>query len=904
MKRINSLVVIMLLGVFLAQGSFSQQSLRLSDLQTDEATGFKQMLIQFDDQQNKLDPNTKGWKPLARYMEFNRSRLTSLGELPETSVFFEALQAVQQEKKAQSSLKNGVAWSPVGPIERPESMSAAPSHGMGRINCISFHPTDPNTYWVGVAQGGVWKTTDGGETYMPLTDDLPIMRVSDIAVNPNNPDNLFLSVCDYAYIGVALNTDGRKRHTHYGIGVYRTDDGGVTWQPTGLTYEQNGLDATLIRRVLIDSDQSGVLLAGGVSGLFRSTDDGVTWTQVRDEVIWDLEQDFNDPKTVYVTTGRVRQVSGDDPMMLKTTDFGLTWNEMPIGFPAGDAVGRSEIGLTPETSDYIYVVSSDPDGGFYALYRSTDAGATWEVRNSYADERVNILHWYQGTGSGGQGWYDLAILVDPRDRERVFVGGINMWGSQNGGQTWSPCSYWVMYNGFTLHADQHQYKYNPLDNKYYACHDGGVARTSEIILGSWNNDYNWPTVWEERSNGMIITSFYRIGLSEMFPGYMIGGAQDNSTFYNRNGNWTNFIGGDGMDCMIHPDDPMVVWGSSQYGNLVRSDDGGNNFRGIRPTNSEDGGWTTPMVMDPNNPNTIFTGYGNVYRSTNKGNSWTKLSNFPIISGFGKPAIISALAIYPQDPNTIYAAKRMHIPHIATSSVWKTHDASHWENITEGLPDELYFTSLTVDDDNQNHVWVACGGFMEGSKVFESTDGGANWINVSHNLPNIPVNVVVHQNGSENDIVYIGTDAGVYYKVNGESAWTLYSTELPNVIISDLEIHYPSRKLYAATFGRGFWMVDLVEPVSTTDPDMYGETTLRTYPNPASDRLLVDMTGILAESVTMELITITGKRVRLMNRAVLNGELHYSLVINDLPAGAYFLRVWAGKEMRSTRVIKQ
>jgi len=892
------------LGGFILLNSLNLQAQSLLPVKTKSLSNFKEQLIQYDTWLNHSpDLSQKGWKAYARYIEFNRTRLNPDGTLPDQKLVMDALKEVQSEKLLCERMKNGAGWSPVGPIERPESTSSSPSHGMGRVNCIAFHPTDPLTYWVGVAQGGVWKTTDGGETYSPLTDQLPILRISDIAVNPNNPDNIFLSVCDYAYIGVALNTDGRKRHTHYGIGVYRTDDGGITWQPTGLTFEQNGYDATLIRRVLIHPTQPGVLLAGGVSGIFRSVDDGASWEKVRDVTVWDFEQDFNQGAVVYATTGRVRNVGGGPATMLKSNDFGVTWAELPIGFPADESIGRTEIGLTPESSDYIYVVATDPSGGFYALYRSIDAGATWEVRNSYQNEGLNILHWSKGNSTGGQGWYDLAILVDPKNKERLFVGGINMWTSSNGGQTWNPVTYWVMYHGFTLHADQHQYKYNPLDQKYYACTDGGVARTSEIIAGSWNDNYNWPTHWEERSNGMIITSFYRIGLSEMFPGYVIGGAQDNSTFYDRNGHWINFIGGDGMDCMIHPDDPSIVWGSSQYGSLVRSDDGGGGFKGIRPTSSEKGGWTTPMAMDQNNPNRIFTGYGNVYRSDNKGDSWTKLSNFPVISGYGKPAIISALALYPANSSTIYIAKRMHYPYITTSSVWATHNSNQWEEITAGLPDSLYFTALAVDDNDSLSVWITCAGFLNGAKVYHSSDGGHTWQNQSWNLPNIPVNVVVHQNGSNNDVVYIGTDAGVYYTYNGLNEWILYSTQLPNVIVSDLEIHYPTQKLFAGTFGRGIWMTDLVEPASGVNNPPFQNNTMEIYPNPASGFFNLRADGLQNHEVCVDLISITGSRVWSRNYQVSQQKLTAEVPVN-VPRGIYFVRLWDGKRLRTARITVQ
>lgn len=838
----------------------------------------------------------KGWKAYGRWIEMNRSRLNPDGNPADPSIFMGELKKVRAEKAASEQLKTGTGWSPVGPINKPPSANSSYSHGMGRINCIAFHPTNPDIYWIGVAQGGVWKTTDGGTTYTPLTDNLPILRVSDIAVNPKNPDNIFIAACDYAYIGVALDTDYRKRHTHYGIGVYKTTDGGITWTPTGLQYDQSELDKTLIRRIFYHPTQEGVLLAGGVSGIFKSLDDGDTWTLIHNDIIWDIEQDFNNGNVIYATTGTIRSVSGNPATMIKSTDFGNTWTTMNTGWPTDFSIGRTEIGLTPQSSDYVYVIAADPEGSFYALYRSTDAGTTWQTRTT-TSASGNILE-------ASQGWYDLAILVDPRDKERVFIGGLDMQVSENGGTTWTQSSFWVMSSDdFTLHADHHQYKYNPVDQKYYACHDGGVARTSEILPGS-RNDGKWATRWEERSNGMIITSFYRIGLCEMFPGYVVGGAQDNSTFYNRNGNWINFIGGDGMDCMINPDNPNIVYGSSQYGSLSRSDNGAGSTRYISPSGfgSNSCEWTTPIIQDLNNPNIIYTANNQIWKSNTMGNSWTQISNLPMAAGSSRPLKINALALYPKNGTAIYAAQRIHYEYNQPSRIWRTLDSgAHWQDVTAGLPDSLYFTSIAIDAADSLTAWVTCGGFLEGQKVYRTTDGGATWQNLSLNLPNIPVNVVVFQENDDNDIIYIGTDAGVYYYTAAGNTWQLYSNLLPNVIVSDLEIHEPTRKLYAGTFGRGIWMADLAQVGSGTNEELLATSRLTVFPNPAVDQITIDVEGITSSEVVVEIISVTGQQKYVKTETVTGNRLN--LTINpDLPQGLYFLRVWTGKNHLTSKFL--
>ena len=900
MKDYSVKTVFILMCLVLSAGAgLKAQMLMPPATATGDNYSFRDALRDYDRWvSNPANLETKGWKAYGRFMEFNRSRLNPDGNPAEASVFLREAVNVQAAKAADARMKSGHGWSPVGPEQRPPSVETYTSHGMGRINCIAFHPTNPLIYWIGVAQGGVWKTVDGGNSYQPLTDDLPILRISDIAVNPNNPDNIFISVCDYAYIGVALNTDSRKRHTHYGLGVYRTDDGGLNWRPTGLTFKEEELDASLIRRVLFHPTQPGVLLAAGVSGIFKSSDDGNTWRKVNTDVIWDFEQDFTYGTTVYATTGTIRSFGGGSATFMKSTDFGETWVKKNTNWPTDLSIGRTEIGLTPQNPDWIYVVAANPGGSFYGFYRSTDGGETWTARNTFEANGYNIL-------DNSQGWYDLAILVDPKNTNRVYVGALNMNATSDGGLTWTAVSNWVFSaDNFTLHADQHQFKYNPVDKHYYACHDGGVTRTDTIIPGT-RADGKWSTTWEERSNGMIITSFYRIGLCEMFPGYVVGGAQDNSSFYNRNGNWINFIGGDGMDCMINPDNPDIVYGSSQYGSLVRSDNGGGSFKGIRPNaGSERGEWTTPMIQDKNNPNIIFTGFGNVYKSVNKGDSYTKISSFPNVAGYNCPAEITALAMYPENNKTLYAASRIRYDYPTKTKLWATQNGgARWTNIIDGIPDSLYITSLAVNGSDSLDLWVAYGGLIPGQHVYRTKDGGATWTNMTLDLPNLPVNTVVHQEGYGNDVVYVGTDAGVYYYTEESGKWTLYSDLLPNVIISELEIHYPTRKLYAATFGRGIWMTDLVQGTSGTEPTGFVSGKMTVFPNPTRGSIRLQIDGIRTGEVRIEIISITGERV--YEETLPAGTGTISKQLNpDLVPGMYFLRASAGKQMLTERFIKQ
>ncbi|MEM8908584.1 MAG: hypothetical protein AAGD05_12105, partial [Bacteroidota bacterium] len=227
--------------------------------------------------QNHDLEQTKGWKWHQRWLNEQVIRSNVRGEMPDHRPLFEAASALAASKAQQAAQRN-TSWMPVGPNVHPVVPNDDFFRGMGRINTIAFHPTDPNTFWVGVAQGGVWKTTNSGTSWLPLTDNLPILRISDIAVDPNDPDVMYISVGDYAYLGISLNTTGSKRHTHYGMGVFKTTDGGQNWNPTGLQFDQLGEDASLIRRVFINPANSQELVAAGMPGIWRSSDAGATWT--------------------------------------------------------------------------------------------------------------------------------------------------------------------------------------------------------------------------------------------------------------------------------------------------------------------------------------------------------------------------------------------------------------------------------------------------------------------------------------------------------------------------------------------------------------------------------------------------------------------------------------------------
>jgi photosystem II stability/assembly factor-like uncharacterized protein len=874
-----------------------------------EKPGLPELQASFQDfvKANDLD-ETKGWKWYRRWEQFHGQRANPDGSIADDRIFMnEAIKVAAMKKKMAATKDANSSWLPYGPNALPTSPNSVSGHGMARINCIEFHPTDPNTFWVGVAQGGVWKTTNSGQSWTPLTDELPILRISDIEVNPQDPDEMYIAVGDFEYIGVSLALDDRKRHSHFGLGVYKTMDGGVTWNPTGLAFNQTQFDNSLIRKIVLHPTDDQQVVAAGVDGIFRSTDAGASWTTVLDSLVWDMEMDTVNIGTIYAATGYVGTLQEGNAGIYKSIDFGLTWTLLNTGIPAQGLVQRVNIEIAPSNPDILYAVSCDMVDGFYAMYRSIDGGATWTVQSDFNDG-VNILEWYGGSGSGGQGTYDLAMVIDPVNSDRVFVGGVNMWGSDDGGATWDGCSYWVNYYGTSIHADQHQYRFNGVDGKWYVCNDGGVMRTDDLQIGSWDDannigGYEWPTTWENLSDGMQITSFYRLGLSANNPGFVIAGAQDNSTFYYDNNSWINIIGGDGMECLLDPNDPSFLYGSWQYGGLANSWDGGQSLNYyladyILNTVGEESEWVSPFMLNPANSSELYFGAGNLWKTYDEGNNWSQMSSFPNMSGAGYPSPASALAMSTNFPDHIYIAKRIYHSYGEMASLYTTpDDGGTWNNITAGLPDSLYFTYVAVDNNDPNIAWVTCSGFVDGVKVFKTSDAGQNWTNISMNLPNIPVNCIVLNEASEDHTLYIGTDLGVFYTNDVMSDWQVYGVNLPNVIVSELEIQYQENKMYAATFGRGIWTIE--STVGIEGQEAVASFAASLYPSPNNGAFQLDLEAEKSSTYQLKVIDIMGREVHTETFETGPG-MHQRSVNLEVASGQYFLHVSDGS---GSRVVK-
>lgn len=903
MNRLCILTLLLLYPVFI-QSQTKEQRLDYFDI----AKSFDRSAYK------KSGINSKEQEWLNHWLNFYASRVNTNGSLPNESIIWEEYLKLNSVTKQSPQVLPQAAWAFVGPDYVPPSPYQYASHGIGRINCVAFHPSDSNIFWIGSGQGGVWKTTDGGITWNPLTDQLPITRISDIAVDPLHPDTMYISVGDYAYIGIGLMTDGRKRNTHYGMGVFKTTNGGITWSPTTLSFNLTDFDGSLIRRVLINPNNTSSLVAAGTSGIWKSADGGQNWLHINDSLIWDLEMDPTSPNILYASSGFVANLQLGSAAIMKSVDFGTTWTVLNTGIPPKNAAQRIELTISRKDHNYIYAVACDGSpsvtgsalgNGLYGFYKSIDGGTNWTLMADTLSA-PNILAYGDGVNpdrTGGQGTYDLAIVADAFDKDRVYVGGINVWGTDDGGITWDGVSFWwPKFASPAVHADQHFLAFNPLNKRYYVCNDGGIYSTDSVIIGSWvsanlsPSTYSWPTNWTNHSNGLGITSFYRLGIGPNVgsKNYIVAGAHDNSTFFYNGTAWTNIFGGDGMEAIIEPSNPsQTVYGSYQYGVLLFTNNAGASYNGYDFNWVDAPEWTAPFISDPNNPGTYYVAAGDIWETTtgiNTSTNWQSISNFTPLLQTSFPIPTSAMAIAPGNSNYIYVAKRV-MNHLSVpGEMWvTTNGGTTWQDITLGLPDSLYFTYVAVSNTNPNVAWVTCGGFTSGVKIFKTINGGASWTNISYNLPNVPANCVVHHKNSSDNTIYVGTDLGVFYLNDNITSWQPLGTNLPNVIVTELEIQYNDQKIYATTFGRGIWKTDVLAiSVNELNDKIYSDD-IRVYPNPNNGRFTVKIENTEGRSFTIEITDITGRVLLRDNEIEAVGTIHKNIEY-PFSAGFYFIKV--------------
>ncbi len=786
-----------------------------------------------------------GYKPFKRIQSFTEIREDQYGEYNPW-----AIREAWLERAAMNTpheLDNDSDWTPMGPFQ---PFMGSYVGGVGRVNAIAFHPTNPDVYYVGAATGGLWKTVDGGDSWFPLTDNIPVMGISDVVVHPEHPDTLFIATGD---------RDGaRRRIPTYTVGVLMSPDGGETWIETGLNYELS--EQNVVTGLASHPDYPEMLLAITLEGIWRSVDAGDTWTQTKDSgLFYDIEVNPDNPLVVYAAAA--------EEGIYRSTDGGQTWLWMTNGVPL-TGFSRIELAIAPSNPDVVYALFADTIAPFYTgflgIWRTTDGGDSWTLQ---ADS-PNILGWdINDNGTGGQGWFALAMAVDPTDADVIWTGSVNIWRSTNGGVDWETVTYWIPGEGLPyIHADIHILKYR--GTTLYSGNDGGIY------------EYNaGQNEWFDQSNMLAITQVYRLGCDHRAAelDLMITGTQDNGSKQYDAGTWTPVLGGDGFDGGIDPANNQIRYGSIYYGDFRRTTDGGESWFEMNFGIQDQGAWITPFVIDSTVTGRLFRGHKRVYRSYNWGELWHGTANM-MTNDF-----IRGLAVAPSDTGRVYACDWQY-------NFWRSEDGG--QSFTTSFFPGMKPTYIAVSPLDPDRVYVSNGLFLDGEKVYLSEDGGDSWTNISHDLPNIPFNCIVVDTDRPSHL-YAGSDLGVYFSPDDGATWELFNNGLPNVIINEMEIHRNSGTLVAGTFGRGSWRTPVEGAGSavaevTVQPSGWNVSAL--YPNPFNMSAVAQVNVLRTSRLTAGLYNMLGQQVRTLHDGqVPPGVFTVHVVADGLASGVYVLQ---------------
>jgi len=720
--------------------------------------------------ENKDMTKVKGWKPFKRWeYRMLEGRIYPDGtRRPEDHVVKAYNNYLQTHSGARSQSGN---WTNLGPFQLPESRGYK---GLGRLNAIAFDPVDPDIIWVGAPAGGLWKTSSGGNEWSSSTQHLPSLGVSSILIDHTNPSVM--------YIG----TGDRDAGDASGLGVYRSTDGGETWEPWN-----SGISTHTVGRLLMHPTNNMIIFAATNGGLYRSANGGGTWTRVETSSFKDVVFKPGDPNTVY---------AAGNGNFFRSTNGGLSFSQVSDGLPSSS---RASIAVTPNNPAYVYVLLANGDS-FKGLYRSTNSGVSFTTQST----SPNIMSWGCNGGSGGQAWYDMDLACDPNNSDVIFAGGVNCFKSSSGGTTWNISSHWWGDCGVpSVHADLHILEYNPLNNRLYAGNDGGVYYTA-----------NQGANWTEITNGLPIGQVYKIGQSATIRDKTVNGYQDNGSSTYMGSYWRSIMGGDGMECAVDPIDGNYSYGTIYYGHIERQYQNTNNgtvaengFNGI----NESGAWVTPFILDEYNSNIMFVGYKNIWRSTNIKSpssqiNWQKISNG--LAG-NNSQDMRVLEQSPANTNILFAARY-------DNKFFRSDNCKavtpNWTELTGLLLVSGGINDVECDPFNPDVVYIS-----QLNRIYKSTDRGLTWEDISGTLPDVAyTSIACYKNG--HDAIYISSDIGVFYRDNFMSDWIMFSDGLPvDASVTEIEIYYdaidPSGDIIrAGTYGRGLWETDVYHDAPVAD----------------------------------------------------------------------------------------
>jgi photosystem II stability/assembly factor-like uncharacterized protein len=720
---------------------------------------------------------------------------------------------------------------PPSPYNGLKLRSIGPALTSGRIADIAVHPRDKNTWYIAVASGGVWKTTNAGTTWTPIFDNEGSYSIGTVVIDPKNPN----------VIWVGTGENNAQRSVSYGDGVYKSMDGGRSWQHMGLKQSEH------IGKIIIDPRNSDVVYvaaqgplydAGGDRGLFKTTDGGKTWKKVLDGGEWsgasDVAIDPRNPDVLLASTWqRFRRqwgyiAGGPQSGLWRSTDAGATWKKSQTGLP-NEELGRIGLAVAPANPDVVYAImeAANARGGFY---RSRDGGASWERMSGYQ----------------AGGLYYNEIFPDPKNVDRVYAVDVQTQITEDGGRTFRRVG------ERNKHVDNHVVWIDPDDTEHLliGC-DGGLYESFDRGV-TYRFFANLP-----------ITQFYHVDTDNALPFYRVyGGTQDNFSLGGpsrtrtehgiTNADWFVTAGGDGFVSRVDPKDPNTVYAESQHGNLQRFNLATGESINIVPQ-SEPGEeplrwhWDTPLIISPHSNSRLYFASDRVYRSDDRGTTWKAVS--PDLSRqidrnrlkmMGHVWSVDAVAkntstsLYGTVVTLDESPVREGLLFVGTDDGLiqiSENDGQTWRKIDHiaGVPDTTFVSRVTPSQFDANTVYASFDNHKAGDYkpyIVKSTDLGKSWTSVSGNLPARGTVYVVIEDHIDRNILYAGTEFGLYVTTNGGQRWSRLRGGLPTIQVRDLVIQKREDDLVVATFGRGFYILDELSSLRALTPQVIArEATL-------------------------------------------------------------------------------
>ena len=827
MKRIIILITILLAGI---QNNNAQEYLKMMESETytvQEIIDNGEAYFAERDQ-----GKGSGYIQFKRW-EYNAKRLMNeAGYLPRTEAILAEIENYNAYLNTSSATRQSLTdnWEELGPQDWNATTSWNP--GVGRITGIAIDQNNSDHMIVGANTGGVWKTIDGGENWMPLGDYFSNLRVYSVTIHPTNSDHYFFG-----------STNGL---------IYHSLDAGATWNLLG------DMGTSSVNKILIHPTDPSILFATSQNGGIRkSSDGGLNWVAaVTDSQGYDIEFKPNNPNVVYAT-GTNFHVSYNGGESFSTN---VTFESAP-----------KMIGISPNDENVIYVLEAS-GGSFGGIYKSVNAGFTFseldhEGRNYFGYDTA-------GFDSGGQAPRDMDIAVNPEDVNEVHIAGVLTWKSTDGGENFFCTSDWVPGNAENAgigycHADVDLLLFN--GTTLFAGTDGGIFKAEDTA--NVTAEY-----YEDLTAGLGIRQLYKIGITQTPEVIITAGSQDNgSSFYSEAEGWKDWIGADGMEGFIDKDNSDKMFGMIQFGGVYRTFNGGQTTSGI--STPSQGNWVTPFEQDPMLTDVIYIGLNHVYKSVASGNNWTAISQE--LGGN-----LNQLKIANSNNLVIYTSRG--------GLLFKTVDGGATDWLQLPSPGGS-INSIAIHPTNPEKIAVAT---TSNSKVFVSEDGGLSWLNYKFNLPGFSALALVWDNNGE-DGLYLGMDYGIFYIDNTFNEWQPYSTNLPNVIINELEINSADGKIYAGTYGRGIWASPYVPHLLNTT-SLLNDTDVEIFPNPVKNSVTLNFKK--GAEADFRIYDQLGKLVRYQPNVYISQP--YSIDISELSSGIYFIRINSDIGTITKRLIKK